>query len=91
MIRSSLVIVALFLTAFLAAAAPADDLQAKHDEAAGTISIFRAGDDQPIVTQNARADFRPYLHPIVAPDGQVGAVQPRSAMRSSQSLASGFL
>ena len=30
----------------------------------------REGDDQPLVTQVARADFRPYLHPLMAPDGQ---------------------
>ena len=45
------------------------DLIVKQDEATGTITISRGGDTEPIVTQNARPDFRPYLHPIVAPDG----------------------
>jgi putative membrane-bound dehydrogenase-like protein len=40
-----------------------------HDEAEGTISVFRTGVDEPILVQNAREDFRPYIHPIVSPDG----------------------
>lgn len=35
-----------------------------------TISIFRGSENKPILTQNAKANFRPYLHPIVAPDGK---------------------
>ena len=34
------------------------------------LAVFRDGVAQPIVTQHARPDFRPYLHPIVAPDGR---------------------
>ena len=45
-------------------------LRIVYDEAAGTLNVFRAGSDKPIVTQNAKADFRPYIHPIVAPDGK---------------------
>ncbi|MDH4089683.1 MAG: PmoA family protein [Cyclobacteriaceae bacterium] len=41
-----------------------------QDEAAGTISVFRKGSSEAIVTQNAKPDFRPYLHPITAPDGK---------------------
>ncbi len=33
------------------------------------IRIFIEGRDAPIATHNVQADFRPYLHPIVAPDG----------------------
>ncbi|MEJ7766553.1 MAG: PVC-type heme-binding CxxCH protein [Chitinophagaceae bacterium] len=48
------------------------ELRIIHNEQAGTLSIFRSGDTgtEPILTQNARADFRPYLHPLVAPDGK---------------------
>lgn len=35
-----------------------------------TISIFRGSEVKPILVQNAKADFRPYLHPIIAPDGK---------------------
>lgn len=42
----------------------------KHDEDTGTISVFRAGDSEPLLVQNAPADIRPYIHPIVAPDGK---------------------
>src|SRR4026209_2338724 len=45
-------------------------LRIEHDQAAGTIRVFRVGSDQPILTQNAKPDFRPYIHPIVAPDGR---------------------
>ena len=50
--------------------AMASQLAVRHDTDAGTISIFRFGEDDPILTQNARPDFRPYIHPIVAPDGR---------------------
>src|SRR5688500_8428144 len=45
-------------------------LRVEQDAAAGTIAVYRKGSDKAIVTQNARADFRPYVHPIVAPDGE---------------------
>lgn len=44
-------------------------LTAEVDESGQQIVIHRAGVDAPIVTQHARPDFRPYLHPLVAPDG----------------------
>ena len=45
-------------------------LRAQQDETTGAISVFRAGEQEPILTQNAAPDFRPYLHPIASPDGQ---------------------
>ena len=45
-------------------------LKIVQDMKAGTIAIFRVGGKTPIVTQEAKADFRPYLHPIAAPDGK---------------------
>ena len=45
-------------------------LRLVHDQNAGEIKVYRGGGDAPIVTQNAKPDFRPYLHPIVAPDGK---------------------
>jgi putative membrane-bound dehydrogenase-like protein len=45
-------------------------LRLAHDEKAGTISVFRADRKEPILTQNAKADFRPFVHPIIAPDGK---------------------
>ncbi|MBO0933629.1 PVC-type heme-binding CxxCH protein [Fibrella aquatilis] len=41
--------------------------QDKNDEA---ISVYRAGEKTPLLTQVTKADFRPYLHPIAAPDGK---------------------
>jgi putative membrane-bound dehydrogenase-like protein len=41
----------------------------RPDEAAHTIAVFRQGARQPLVTQHAPPDGRPYLHPIAAPDG----------------------
>lgn len=43
-------------------------LRLSVDLAAETIAVFRAGSAQPILTQNAGASFRPYLHPLVSPD-----------------------
>ena len=34
------------------------------------IQVFRAGQNTPIITQRAETDKRPYIHPIVAPDGK---------------------
>jgi putative membrane-bound dehydrogenase-like protein len=45
-------------------------LRAVEDKAAEKISIFRGNGKDPILVQNIKTDFRPYLHPIVAPDGK---------------------
>ena len=45
-------------------------LRIVQDEKAQTISIFRLAGTTPILTQVAKKDFRPYLHPIMAPDGK---------------------
>ena len=45
-------------------------LHLQRDEKAETISVYRAGGKDPILTQNVIKDVRPYLHPIVAPDGK---------------------
>ena len=42
----------------------------RQDQRAGTLSIYRAGRRDAILTQNARPDERPYVHPIAAPDGK---------------------
>lgn len=44
-------------------------LHAEQDDASQAIKIYRANEKEPILTQSARRDERPYLHPIVAPDG----------------------
>jgi len=41
----------------------------RPDQAAETISVFR-NDNELVLTQNAKADIRPYIHPIIAPDGK---------------------
>lgn len=43
---------------------------AVQDDKTGAISIFREGGKQPIMVQHANADFRPYIHPLEAPDGK---------------------
>ncbi|MEC7906073.1 MAG: DUF6807 family protein, partial [Verrucomicrobiota bacterium] len=58
------------LTAFaLCAPLFAAPLNLVKDEDAETISVFRSGSSEPIIVQHARDDHRPYMHPIVAPDG----------------------
>jgi putative membrane-bound dehydrogenase-like protein len=46
------------------------ELRLVQDLKAQTISVFRANVKEPILVQNAKVDFRPYLHPMVAPDGK---------------------
>jgi hypothetical protein len=45
-------------------------LRIEQDVAASTLFVLRQGGKEPIVTQNAQQDHRPFLHPIVAPDGK---------------------
>ena len=52
------------------AASANQELVIDHNEEAETISVYRIGGDEPIVTHNVKADFRPYIHPIAAPDGK---------------------
>lgn len=47
-----------------------EHLRALFDSSTHEIRIFRDGGDSAIVVQHARPDFRPYLHPIVAPGGK---------------------
>lgn len=35
-----------------------------------TLGVYREGKPDPILTQHARPDFRPYLHPVQSPDGK---------------------
>jgi hypothetical protein len=41
-----------------------------HQKEDGSIEVQREGDDTPILTQVAKEDFRPYIHPILSPDGK---------------------
>jgi len=50
--------------------AQAGTLTLRQDEATHTISVYRENVAEPIVTQNAKPDMRPYLHPMVSPDGK---------------------
>ena len=45
-------------------------LRLVQDQKAQTISVFRGAGKTPILVQNAKADFRPFIHPIMAPDGK---------------------
>jgi hypothetical protein len=53
----------------LAAATPAQELQIARP-AAGIIEVRRPGAPDPILVQNAPAGMRPYIHPLLAPDGK---------------------
>ncbi len=50
-------------------------LQIAMDDEAQTLSVFRADNPEPVLVQNAAADHRPFLHPIMTPDGQSEATQ----------------
>lgn len=44
-------------------------LKAVHNEEAETISILRENTSDTLLVQNAQEQIRPFIHPIVAPDG----------------------
>ncbi|HSI76263.1 MAG TPA: DUF6807 family protein [Lunatimonas sp.] len=50
-------------------ASPNKPLRIVQDLDASSIAIFSESSTKPILTQMAKPDERPYLHPIVAPDG----------------------
>ena len=63
-----------FLVAFagcknLSTSEASPGFQIIQDHTAGTLSIFRIGGSEPILVQNAGEGMRPFLHPIMAPDG----------------------
>ena len=41
----------------------------RYDQNTETISVFR-NDNKLVLTQNVKTDVRPYIHPIIAPDGK---------------------
>ena len=45
----------------------AEILTLRYDQGTETISVFRS--DQLLLTQNVKSNIRPYIHPIIAPDG----------------------
>jgi hypothetical protein len=45
-------------------------LRIAHDESTGTLAVFRERAEAPVLTQMAGPTIRPYIHPIVAPDGK---------------------
>ena len=45
-------------------------LHAMYDSKNSTISVHRLGIKESILVQNVKTNHRPYLHPIVAPDGK---------------------
>ncbi|PHN05994.1 PVC-type heme-binding CxxCH protein [Flavilitoribacter nigricans] len=57
--------------------APADEstktFYAEKD--GNSIYVFEKGQSKPVVTQNAAPDFRPYLHPILAPGSEAELTQ----------------
>ena len=67
---SSLLAFAVLACALAPVARGGDTLSIRKDDAAGTFAIFREGVETPLVTQVAKPDHRPYLHPITGPDGK---------------------
>ena len=64
------ILIAAVLSVGVPARGIAAPLRIELAEDIGELRVYRAGSDKPILTQHARADFRPYIHPIVAPDGK---------------------
>ena len=53
-----------------AIATGSSDLFLTQDDQSGAISVFRKGSKTPVLVQHAKEGFRPYLHPLSAPDGK---------------------
>ncbi len=64
------IVLSLVLLVGSAAKLAAASLTLQADTAKGTLSVYRATSTEPILTQNAGAEHRPYLHPLVATDGK---------------------
>ncbi len=47
-----------------------NELRIIHDKTTGTLAVYRKNDTTPVLTQIAKENLRPYIHPIVAPDGK---------------------
>jgi hypothetical protein len=45
------------------------NFEVRQQKDSGTISVFRTNSRNPLLTQVAKSDERPYIHPIIAPDG----------------------
>jgi len=67
MIRAASLV--LFVLAVVGADKPAPKLQMKQTDP-NSFALFRIGQDKPLLIQAAPGDGRPYIHPIVAPDGK---------------------
>ena len=48
----------------------AQQLAIRQDKTEGTIAIYEGDTETALLTHHAREGFRPYIHPIVAPDGK---------------------
>lgn len=48
---------------------PHSSLRLQADTTRGTIAVFRSDGSEPLLIQNARPGIRPYIHPIIAPEG----------------------
>jgi putative membrane-bound dehydrogenase-like protein len=60
----------LFIAILVAQDSVAGSLELRRDDSTDTISVYRERGDEPILTQNFSKDSRPYIHPIVSPDGR---------------------
>lgn len=82
MLRSGIIYISIFIVSYMCGKLPsrahgkeeramyAAGLRIEQDKEAGTISVFRSDGKEPILVQNAKKEARPYIHPIVAPDGK---------------------
>lgn len=70
MIRSALVLSLIGSGLAIPGSAHAGPLKLVLSDNGDEIHVLRSGEETPLVTQVAKPDFRPYLHPLAAPDGR---------------------
>lgn len=70
MLRVPAVCALLFTVLAMSRPTRAAELRAVLNDAGDEIQVLRPDHETPLVTQVAKTDFRPYLHPLAAPDRQ---------------------
>ena len=71
--------------------AAAQPLRIQQDESAGTISVFYEKGGDPLLVQNAKPDFRPFIHPLQAPTAKANSPNTAPAITNTRPASTGDL
>ena len=68
--KKTLITIFVIHLGFISAEVWGQSFEIQPDYNSGLLKIMKAGVSDPVITQNAKKDMRPYLHPIKTPDGK---------------------